>query len=61
MVISGGTAQMPGIADYFQKEVGLPLKVANPWKNLELKKSFSDPKEAPMYATAIGLALRGLS
>jgi len=61
MAICGGTAQMPGIAEYFQKEVGLPLKVANPWKNLELKKSFSQPKEAPMYTTAIGLALRGLS
>ena len=61
MVISGGTASMPGLAEYFTREVGLPLTVADPWRNIDLKDNQqSDNHEAPMYATAIGLALRGL-
>lgn len=61
VVISGGTANMPGLADWFRKDIGLPLTVADPWKNLEIKQQPPDlQKEAPMYATAIGLALRGL-
>lgn len=61
MVLSGGTASMPGLADYLRTEIGLPLTVADPWKNIELKGTPPDSqREAPMYATAIGLALRGL-
>lgn len=61
MVISGGTARMPGLNDYLKQELGLPLTIANPWKNLELHRTPSDhATTAPMYATAIGLALRGL-
>ena len=59
LVISGGTALMPGLADYLSHEVGLPLTIADPWKNLEIKQP-SHPEERPMYVTAIGLALRGL-
>jgi type IV pilus assembly protein PilM len=59
LVISGGTASMPGLAEYLQKELGLPLTVANPWKNLTTKKMQAVSKrDAPMYTTAIGLALR---
>jgi type IV pilus assembly protein PilM len=61
MVISGGTASMPGITEYLRGDIGLPLTVAQPWKNIEVGKSnIASSAEAPMYATAIGLALRGL-
>lgn len=61
MVISGGTASMPGLAEYFTREIGLPLTVADPWRHIELKdKTAGGHHEAPMYATAIGLAMRGL-
>lgn len=61
MVLSGGSACMPGLADYFSREVGLPLTTANPWNNLHLHKPpAAHVKQAPMYTTAIGLALRGL-
>lgn len=60
ITISGGTAGMPGLADYIQKELGLPVTVANPWAGLNLGHFPAISKvEAPMYATAIGLALRG--
>ncbi len=61
MVISGGSANMPGLADWFRKDLALPLTIADPWKNLEIKKQPAElQKEAAMYTTAIGLALRGL-
>ncbi len=60
MVISGGTASMPGIEQYFNAVIGLPLKIADPWKNIDRGQATLDTKEGPMYATAIGLAMRGL-
>lgn len=61
MVLSGGTALMPGVDNYFHTQMNLPLTVANPWNNLGLHKPPSDHEaNAAMYATAIGLALRGL-
>lgn len=59
LILSGGTASMPGLAEYFQKELGLAISIANPWKDLVTKKMQSVSKrDAPMYTTAIGLALR---
>jgi type IV pilus assembly protein PilM len=61
MVLSGGSACMPGLADYFSHEIGLPLTTANPWNHLRLHQPpTAHTKQAPMYATAVGLALRGL-
>jgi len=59
LVLSGGTAQMPGLDEFLRQQVGLPLTVGDPWKNLEIKKG-NHPQETPTYVTAIGLALRGL-
>jgi type IV pilus assembly protein PilM len=59
LILSGGTASMPGLPEYFQKELGLNLTIANPWKDLITKKMQSISKrDAPMYTTAIGLAMR---
>ncbi len=61
MVITGGTANMPGIEQYFRAVIGLPLRIADPWRNIHIKHATLDAHhEAPMYTTAIGLALRGL-
>jgi type IV pilus assembly protein PilM len=61
MVISGGTAGLPGLREFYEQQIGLPLKVADPWRNIDIKKPPIDSQhEAPMYTTAIGLALRGL-
>ncbi|HVE81137.1 MAG TPA: type IV pilus assembly protein PilM [Candidatus Dormibacteraeota bacterium] len=59
VVIAGGSARMPGLADYMQKELGLPLVVANPWNHLVSNKvQEATKKDAPMFTTAVGLALR---
>ena len=60
MIMTGGSANMPGLIDYLYKELNVPIIIGDPW--LEVG-SNSLPKvstlEAPMYTTAIGLAFRG--
>lgn len=60
IILSGGTAKIPGIDAYFANNAGIETVIANPWK------SFSPnniPKEimdnAPDYSIAVGLSLRG--
>lgn len=61
IAISGGSASMPGLGDYLQAKLGLPLRVSDPWRNINTKKAHLDTNhEAPLYTTAVGLALRGL-
>jgi type IV pilus assembly protein PilM len=58
VVISGGSANMPGLIDYLKQNLGIQIETANPWSGLGLKHvKAPDALEAPMYATAIGLAL----
>jgi type IV pilus assembly protein PilM len=59
ILLSGGSASMPGLAEYLAEQLGLPVTVGNPWAHLETSHVAVPPTiEAPMYTTAIGLALR---
>lgn len=61
VVVSGGTAVMPGLDEYFRTKLDLPLTIANPWKNLKIHNPPADHAgHAAEYTTAVGLALRGL-
>lgn len=57
IIVSGGSASMPGFLEYMASQINVPVMVANPWEGLELH---GLPKvsdfDAPMYSTAIGLA-----
>ena len=59
IIISGGTAKLPGIDIYFADASGIETVIGNPWKSMI---SGSIPKEilanAPSYSIAVGLALR---
>jgi type IV pilus assembly protein PilM len=59
IVLSGGTAKIPGIDIYFAEVSGIETVIANPWKTVN---SGNIPKEilsnAPSYSIAVGLALR---
>ena len=58
IVILGGGANMPGLADYLTDHLRLPVRMCNPWLNLDFKK-LQPPhqSEKTIYATAAGLAL----
>lgn len=59
IVLSGGTAKLPGIGIFFAQQAGIEAVTANPWKILV---SQQVPKEvlesAPDYTIAIGLAMK---
>jgi type IV pilus assembly protein PilM len=59
IILSGGSASMPGLAEFLQEQVGLTVVLGNPWSQLQTK-HVATPRdiETPMYTTAIGLALR---
>ncbi|MEK9176417.1 MAG: pilus assembly protein PilM, partial [Patescibacteria group bacterium] len=60
IILSGGTAKLPGIGVYFAQNLGIETVTANPWKILS--SSVSLPKEildnGPDYSIAVGLALK---
>lgn len=58
LIISGTGAGIPGVAEVFQKETGLPTALAEPFKNVD-NHHFPIPVELThTFADAIGLAMR---
>lgn len=62
LVLSGGTAKLPGLAVYLAKIFGLEVQIINPWQNIEREeKLFPNIEEdAPFYTAAVGLALKDI-
>jgi len=59
IVLSGGTAKLPGINLFFAKNCGIETITANPWKILARQDIPQDMQDcAPDYTVAIGLAMR---
>lgn len=58
VIILGGGANMPGMADYLTDKIRLPVRMCNPWLNLNFD-GIQPPHESEktLYATAAGLAL----
>jgi len=62
IIITGGTAWMPGLREYFSGILGKEIVILNPFNNIEhpqVLKAILE-KKGPFYAIATGLALRGL-
>ena len=61
MLLSGGTARLPGINLYFAENLGIETLIANPWKilgNNPLPPQITgNPAD---FTIAIGLAMRDL-
>lgn len=60
IVLSGGTARLPGIELFFADNIGIETVIANPWQvliNMNIPKEMIDI--APSYTIAVGLAMRG--
>ncbi len=60
--LSGGTAKIPALFKTIEARVGVPVEIANPFKNVVIDSRRFDPgfimDVAPMAAVAVGLALR---
>ena len=64
ILISGGGANLKGLPEFLSSELKIPVALANPWINVstgkqKITKALSGEK-ALSFATAIGLALRGI-
>jgi len=62
--LCGGTAKMPHLDEFLARELGIPVEVADPVKNFNVKvPGVSDRylKEiSPMFSVAVGLAIRDM-
>lgn len=62
VIVSGGSMLMPGILNYFQSNLELPIELVDPWKSVGLPRELQSSalNLGTSFAVAIGLALRGL-
>lgn len=64
VLLCGGTAKMPHLDEYLSRELGIPVEVADPLKNLEVAVSSVSPQYlreiSVMFPVAIGLAIRDM-
>lgn len=62
IVLSGGTANLPGVLVYLASEFGVEVQLANPWERVSYPEDQLDKEKmeslGPVLAVAVGLALR---
>ena len=64
IVLTGGSAQLPGIVVYLAETLGIEVQIGNPWEDIsvpEKLKEKTDPLENQVnFALATGLAMKGV-
>jgi len=61
VILCGGVSNLIGLTEFLAEGLGVEVKVGNPWVNIDTYPLKPVPKaEAPAFANAIGLSLRGL-
>ncbi len=62
IILSGGSAKMKGMEEYFSRMLGVRAVIGNPWKKIVVDEKLSPVvnKIGASYSVAIGLALRGI-
>lgn len=60
MILTGGTALLSGISEFFTKALNLEVQIADPFAFLQVDPAMLGvlKKYGPIYTTAVGLALR---
>jgi type IV pilus assembly protein PilM len=57
ILLTGGSAGLPGLVEYLATELSVPVRAADPWRGLEMQHLAKVPsKETAMYTTVLGLA-----
>ncbi|NIO05228.1 MAG: type IV pilus assembly protein PilM [Proteobacteria bacterium] len=57
IVLTGGSAHMEGLAQYLGENLGLPVRIFDPFRHIETKRA-TIPGPVSQFALAVGLALR---
>jgi type IV pilus assembly protein PilM len=57
VVLTGGTAELPGIDAELRRMIGVPVRVGDPLMNVRLGKKVGSPDHVGSLATAIGLGI----
>lgn len=61
IIFTGGGANFKQLKDLTQSQLQIPVEISNPWqKVVNPDAKYFTPERSQSYATAIGLALRGL-
>lgn len=64
ILLSGGTANLESITDYFSQEFDIPIEIINPFNEIEINSKKFDldfiKDMAPVFNVAMGLALRAV-
>lgn len=59
ILLTGGSASLPGLAVYFAQNLGIESVLANPWKMLNIQRVPQQIEgRGPEFSVAIGLALK---
>lgn len=59
IVLSGGTAKVPGMVVYMAENLGVEVQIANPWLGILRDARFRVLEaEGPVFSVAVGLAIR---
>ena len=60
IILTGGSALLPGIEEFFQQNFEEKVEIGRPLRNINPGSFFPDEKEATLFANVIGLAMRAL-
>ena len=64
ILLSGGTANLETIIDFFSQEFDMPVEIVNPFNNIEINPKKFDldfiREMAPVFNVSMGLALRAV-
>ncbi len=59
VILSGGTARLPGMVVYVAQSLGIEAQLANPWVGIRKEERFNVlDSEGATFSVAVGLALR---
>ncbi|MDF1498672.1 MAG: type IV pilus assembly protein PilM [Patescibacteria group bacterium] len=61
VILTGGTAGLPGLPEYMTEKLKTPTEKGNPWSDVSYDKILTEKLEnsSPFFSVAVGLALRG--
>jgi len=57
VLLTGGSAKLIGLQEYFEENLNIPTEIYDPFYNLEMPERFRSRKD-PQLALALGLAMR---